>query len=172
MTVDQPLPQTGQNGPLATAASVKKVSDCRLGLTWVRLRFLICTTADGSSEMPHQAGVDIKGELVQSSLTPSGFAALITWSVRFLDVSMPPVSISGQHELAFSGEGINDNTASYYAQVNSVILAYPYVRQVIDDLTMRTLGRGILIPPLDVPARVAQYRASLGNSGDAPAKTK
>jgi preprotein translocase subunit SecB len=81
----------------------------------------------------------------------------VTWTVKFTDVSDPPVSISGQHELAFTGDEVDAFSARYYAELNSVILVYPYVRQLVDDLTSKALGYSVILRPLDVPARVAEY---------------
>jgi len=46
---------------------------------------------------------------------------------------------------------IAEDDAKYYAEINAVILVYPYLRQLIDDLSTKSLGRSIMIPPLDVP---------------------
>ena len=177
MTTDQP-----QANPPATApytGSVKSVTECKLQLVRVRLQMLFCATTDASVETPHRGEIDIRGELVQQSFSATGFRATVTWQLKLPDLATSPLNITGQHELAFTCDGIDEPSARYYAEVNSVVLAHPYVRQTIDDVASKTLGRILIIPPLDVPKLVLAYLAqrrrseqtTQGANPDAPQTT-
>ncbi len=131
---------------------VIKVSQCGLQLTKVRLVMLMCTPGESTVEVPPMADLNYEGKLVKSSLKETSFQAIVTWSLCFPEGVAAPVAISGRHELTFLlNKQISENDASYYAETNSVILVYPYLRQLIDDLSIKSLGRSIMILPLDVP---------------------
>ncbi len=128
------------------------VSECGLQLVKVRLVSVILGRGDDAGDPPVIATLNCVGVLAEGSLIETGFRALVTWSVDFPDGVRSPVSMSGKHELEFTvKEALSQASAEYYAEVNSVVLLYPYVRQLVDELTVKSLGRNVMIRPLDVP---------------------
>ena len=127
------------------------VAVCKLELKNVRLRRLVCMLGDAQETIP-PAKVECRGSLVEESLLESGFHADVTWTLDFHTDQSSPISIIGTHRLAFSVvRRITKEDAEYYSETNAAILVYPYIRQIVDDLTSKSLGRSIIIPPLDVP---------------------
>lgn len=96
---------------------------------------------------------ECKGELVDGSLSDEGFRARVSWSVR-----AGRLAITGAHVLTFSVgmPSFAERDARYYSVINSVILAYPYIRQVIDDLSVKCLGGNLIVRTLDVPKFVQE----------------
>ena len=86
-------------------------------------------------------------------MAEDGFQATVSWS------SGPGVlTVTGAHVLTFSvgAPPFAEYDAKYYSEINSVILAYPYIRQIIDDLSVKCLGRNLMISTLDVPRFVQE----------------
>lgn len=141
----------------AAAFRPVSVSNCGLALKDVRLVSLVCSAVATQEGEPLVADLLCRGALVKGSVTATGFHASVSWALSFPDGSKQPISISGKHELIFSvKKAITPDDARYYSEVNSVILAYPYLRQLIDDLSTKSLGRNVMIPPLDVPRFVTE----------------
>lgn len=139
-----------------SSSQINSVSDCGLRLTKVRLLSLICTPGDMRGDIP-PATLKCQGELREGSLDENGFLSVVSWSLEFPKGAASPISISGRHELTFTvKEPIADSVAKYYSEINSVILVYPYIRQIIDELTVKCLGRNVMIRPLDVPKFVKE----------------
>ena len=137
---------------------VPSVSECGLRLLEVRLRFLICTPGDEGAEST-VALAACEGTLKDSSITGSGFQSIVAWSLGFPDGVRPPIAVSGKHELIFgTSKPLSPEAASYFAKVNSVILAFPYVRHLIDFVSVNATGRNLMVLPLDVPSFVVRTR--------------
>lgn len=148
------------------------VSECGLELTSVRLHLLICTVGESWESSLPGAEIECEGSLGEESLTAGGFQAEVKWALAFPAGLPAPIVITGRHLLTFSTrKAIAPGDAEYYSQVNSVILAYPYLRQLVDSLSASALGRNVTVRPLDVPKFVRQrtqrWRHSLA-SGEAP----
>ena len=148
------------------------VTDCDLRLSAIKLKTLMLVRASGdplaSEGKPPPAYVEPTGRL--ASKTDSAFTAEVDWSL-FVDTgsSSLPLILKGTHEVEFSvGAGVSAATVQYYAEINSVILAFPYIRQVVDDLCLKTFGRGYLIRPLDVPAFINKLRAARQKTAEQP----
>ena len=128
------------------------VSACALEMRRVKLVFLLCSPGEAEICDREIAYVEPKGRLLEDTFDETGFSASVDWSLKFPEGVAPPIVISGTHQVEF---GVNSSvpydTAKYYAETNSVVLLYPYLRQLISDLTVRGLGRSIMIRPLDVP---------------------
>lgn len=121
-------------------------------LTRVRLRSIVCAAGEVSDEKAIAGELAPEGELIEGSYSDVGFRALVSWSVEPPEGTRPPVTISGRHELTFTiKKPISASDAEYYAEINSVILVFPYIRQLVEDMSVRSLGRSVMIPPLDVP---------------------
>ena len=149
---------TLKNDDHSTPPSTPAVTSCGLELTEVRLFSLICIPGTISEDIPTTANLKREGDLVPGSLTATGFRASVSWSVEFPTDTTPPIKISGKHTLTFTvKKPISETAAKYYAEINSVILVYPYLRQLIDDLSVKSLGRNIMIRPLDVPKFVQTH---------------
>lgn len=134
------------------------VSECGLQLRAIHLVQLILARADisGGFELS-EATIGHEAKLKPDSLSQNSFVATVNWSLSWKE-NPAPLVMSGRHELLFSTEkNIRESDASYYSEVNSVILLFPYIRQIVEDVTLRSLGRGVLISPLDVPKHVADY---------------
>jgi preprotein translocase subunit SecB len=161
MTPDNISKSDDQDSPPPTPSSV---TQCGLELTEVRLLSLICSRHGGvSGNTPSTANLKCNGIYVPDSLTDTDFRALVSWSVDFPEGTKSPIAISGQHALVFTvKDAINEITAEYYAKINSVILIYPYLRQLIDELSVKSLGRNIMIRPLDVPKFVQRLQGHGG----------
>lgn len=150
---NEPKPEE-QNFSFAT------VTESGLRVVEIRLRSLVCVVGETTGALAPTLEVRSRGSLVPESTTPTGFKSMVSWSLEYPDGTPPPISISGKHELTFTVEKqIRDADRDYYAEVNGVILVFPYLRQLIDDLTVKCLGRNILIAPLDVP-RFTQQRVA------------
>ena len=122
----------------------------------VRLLTVLCAPGDGDPDRPPPGSLNVSGTL--KSNDENGFLATVSWSLRFPERADSPITISGKHQLDFTvTRPIAEDDAKYYAEINAVILVYPYLRQLIDDLSTKSLGRSIMIPPLDVP-RFAEDR--------------
>ncbi len=140
------------------------VDDLKLELTRVRLKSLICSlmASDADPSSPTQTiSPKYSGELVEGSMDEDGFKATVSWS------SGPGVlTVTGTHVLTFSvgTPPFDEFDAKYYSEINSVILAYPYIRQIIDDLSVKCLGRNLMIPTLDVPRFIRERRKALGEA--------
>ena len=155
MTLDGPEQraerQVGQGDSSVDRPRVMSVHEIGLRLTAIRLRLLMCAPGDVASGRHRVADLVCKGALVADSLEDTGFLSEVTWQVSF--PKSTPVRINGRHELRFAvSRAIDEYSARYYAEVNSVVFAYPYVRQLVSDLSVKSLGTNILIRPLDVPA--------------------
>ena len=142
---------TPQSSPAA-------VSECGLVLVRVRLSGVVCLPgAPGLEAIPGPARLECTGALVDESRSPAGFSAVVSWSVAF-PADLKPLTISGQHVLTFTlASPVSEETASYYAKVNSIVLAHPYIRQIVDDLSVKTLGQSIVVEILDVPKFICEY---------------
>ena len=137
------------------------VTQCGLALRDVRLAMLLCAPGEGRDTSVPGSVPNPQGRLVAGSLESNGFTAEVTWTLQFPKESSPPVNITGKHDLTFSvQQPIGPTDAAYYAEVNAVILAFPYIRQVIQDLTAQAIGRAVIVPPLDVPKWVAEQVAA------------
>ena len=134
------VPKTASETPVPPKRPAS-VSDIGLELTNIRLRFLICIPGNEQQQIP-PATVEHTGKLVADSLNPSGFIAEVTWNLAFPDKDNAPISITGKHYLTFStSKPIDPSDAIYYSEINAVILAYPYLRQIIEELTTKCLGQ-------------------------------
>ncbi len=152
-------PSTGGEPGQPRPTPISSVDECGLKLTAVRLVLLICNANEAAGRPPASAELDRDATLVGKSVTPDGFKALVSWAVKFPE-DIQTLTLSGQHELAFSVDRvISEAHARYYAEVNSVILAYPYIRQLVYDLSAKSLGQNVMIRPLDVPAFVRKKTA-------------
>lgn len=146
-----------EEAPASKTAGPVSVSKCGLELVSVRLRLLVVAPGDPHEDIPPTANITRQGLLVPDSHTPEGFRAAVSWALEYPEGVTPPITITGKHELVLSlKEAISPQDAEYYAEVNAVIFAFPYVRQLIDDLTAKSLGRNIMIRPLDVPQFVQE----------------
>jgi len=109
--------------------------------------------------------MDCDASLVEGSLEKAeyrGFAATVRWSTKFPEEA--PVKISGVHRLVFAvTRPINSDDAEYYSQINSVILLYPYLRQLVDELSAKSLGRSVMTRPLDVVQHVLVHEREWRN---------
>ena len=154
----------GDVTPPKAAPSIPQVTECGLELERVRLVRLICQPGpEPLLDEPSclRALLNPTAELAQECAFPTAaFEADVSWIVEF-DADPPPIRISGVHRLRFRAtkKDLSEPAVDYYAQINSVILAYPYLRQLVDDICMRCLGQGIAINPLDVPSFVRSGRA-------------
>jgi hypothetical protein len=90
-----------------------------------------------------------------------GFRATVSWS---LDAD--GITITGAYVLTFliGALPFDEYDAKYYSQTNSVILVYPYIRQIIDDLSVKCLGRNLMVRTLDVPKFVQERMKALMES--------
>lgn len=137
---------------------VQSVEECQLQLTRVRLVSLMCMRVANGGPAPKVADVKHTEALIPDTFGAHGFKAAVDWSLEFPEDSQkPPIIISGRYEVEFSvGKEIEKMTAHYYARTNSLVLAYPYIRQLVDELTASSLGQNIMTRPLDVPAWVKE----------------
>ena len=156
----EPAPAPRKGPPL-----VPSVTKCGLILQTVRLVRLICQPCPkqlSPESPPLSAEVVLTAELFSNTPsafenTPSTFEADVLWNVDFGDD--PPMRIDGVHRLSFSTTTMLEEPAvQYYAQINSAVLAYPYLRQLVDDICMRSLGQCTALKPLDVPKFVLSQR--------------
>ena len=135
------------------------VSECGLRFEKARLVMLVCAQGESPKGRPRVANLECQGSLVEDSLTDTGFRAQVTWHLDFPRVT--PLRMNGRHELTFAvTKAIDEYSAGYYAEVNSVVLIYPYIRQLVDEMTVRSLGHNIMVRPLDVPDFLRKYRES------------
>jgi hypothetical protein len=112
---------------------------------------LVCVPPSGENDMPSAASIKCEGELVSHTDDYSGFKATVSWRVEYKRGFRGP-QIHGRHVLRFSVEKpITETDAQYYSCTNAVVLLYPYVRHLVDDLSLKYAGRSMLVPPLDVP---------------------
>ena len=145
--------------PARVSRGPVSVGKCGLVLNDVRLQMLMVTRGDPGVDVPSKADVKYEGKLVEESLGPRGFQSVVRWSL-VCDPAPNPVAISGWHELSFSLEkAISEEDARYYAEINAVVLVYPYLRQLIEDLTAKSLGRSIMLKTLDVSSFVSEQQA-------------
>jgi hypothetical protein len=164
MTESDTLPPSEPVVPPQPRRGPRGVDELKLELTRVRLKSLICTLMDSDVDAASPAQTILPtyvGELVEGSMAEDGFQARVSWSSRS-DV----LTVTGSHVLTFS-VGVppfDESDARYYSEINSVILAYPYIRQIIDDLSVKCLGRNLMIPTLDVPRFVQERRKALGEA--------
>lgn len=173
---DQPTGSVNQASaePPAEPRRAASVTECGLELKQVKLLFLFCVPGKESQNVP-AATVECTGQLLAESLGTDGFTAEVSWTLAFPDKETAPITISGKHQLVFSiDKPIMTSDATYYSEINAVVLVYPYIRQIIEDLTVKSLGRNVLIPALDVPKWVRQQaaRKSLQPSEEAPQGTE
>ena len=153
-----PSSRDEQPRPREPLRRIPTVEECGLKLSKLRLVSLICVSGARMEPLPAVASIDCEGKLVEETLGPDGFQAVIEWSVSFAEPKAP-ISITGKHELTFTVTSkIEQEAADYYSRTNGLILAYPYIRQIIDDLSVKSLGQGILVPLLDVPGWVKKVR--------------
>jgi len=150
-------PAAGPVPPQPTS-HVVTVDGCGLQMSRLRLKFLFCSPGQGRLSDVELATVKASGRLVPNSHNEVGFLAAVTWSLVFEPEGIqPPIAISGEHEVQFGTTiPIDYNSAQYYADINSVILIYPYLRQLISDLAIRSLGQCLIVRPLDVPRFVRE----------------
>jgi len=142
----------------------KSVSEAKLELVRVRLASLICTVLQANAEVPPPNQIvapTCRGELVDGSMAGEGFRATVSWS---LDAD--GITITGAYVLTFliGALPFDEYDAKYYSQTNSVILVYPYIRQIIDDLSVKCLGRNLMVRTLDVPKFVQERMKALMES--------
>ncbi len=144
-------------GPVVSPLPViKTVQQCGLCLEAITLHLVVCATGGEVKGHPFVAELDCNASLAKSTFNETGFTAKIVWKTRFPEGQSAPINIQGEHQLRFSAKGINLESASYYAETNGVVLAYPYIREFVSDLSFRCLGRNIMIRPLDVPAFISE----------------
>ena len=130
---------------------VESVSECALVLTSIQIRTLVCSCKEPHPERTLTGDVKPEGTLIPDSLTATGFRSLVVWRLAFPNEEQP-LQLAGQYELTFTvSKPVQIATAEFYAEINSVILAYPYIRQLVDDLSVKSLGQNVRVPPLDVP---------------------
>ena len=161
MPADSVGRETGALSPRKREERIVPVTELALGLDSITRQSLMLTCA--GSRRPSDYTPDPlvpKGALVSGSVHDRGFRAIVSWALRLPEEAGLPLAITGKHELEFSvGRRPNSRTAEYYAEVNAVILAYPYIRELIGNLSSRALGRSIVLPPFDVPGFVEEWRA-------------
>ena len=137
--------------PTPARLSPVSVTQCGLRLTSVRLMMVVCAPGDEGADVSAEAELQCEAALVEDSLREGGlgFDATVNWSTKFSGA--PPIKISGVHRLSFGvREAVDQDSVEYYSQINSVILLYPYLRQLVDDLSAKSLGCTIMTRPLDV----------------------
>jgi hypothetical protein len=137
------------------------VDELKLELTRVRLKSLLCSLMKSDADEPSPVETVVptcRGELVEGSMAEDGFQAMVSW---FLGPGV--LNVTGAHVLTFSvgTPPFDESDAKYYSEINSVILAYPYIRQIIDDLSVKCLGRNLMIGTLDVPRFVQERTRAL-----------
>jgi hypothetical protein len=148
-------------------AFAKPVDEVGLRVASVRLPFLLCTAESGQGDKQRQAQIEFRddghGRLVSDSLVEDRFEAEVSWSVDGVDIT-----VTGTHRLQFTvDKPIDEDDAHYYAEINAVILVYPYIRQIVDEMAVRAMGKNLLIRPLDVPEfmRTQLRRICLASAG-------
>jgi len=149
--MNQAEQQPVSNPPAKTRKIYRAISvdKCHLRFVQLRLRYLACVPGDSMDVYP-PALLKFEGHLLNQA--DCQFISEIKWSLQFPEDQPAPISISGKHHAVFATDvPISKLDARYYAEVNAVILAFPYLRQLVDDLAVKSLGRNIMIPPLDVP---------------------
>lgn len=141
-------PQSAEAARPKRLHSPTPVTQCKLRFLELRLRFLACLPGQFTEELP-PALLECEGKF--HSQEALEFTSEIKWSLKFPGEQPVPISISGQHHAKFiTTKPISRLDARYYSEINAVILVFPYLRQLIDDLSVKSLGRNILVPPLDV----------------------
>jgi hypothetical protein len=159
---DTPFPAEPP-APIQRPRVTKSVGAANLELRTIRLDSLICTLVSSNAEVYAAEIVkpDCKGELVGDSMDEDGFRARVSWSL-----GSGGLAVTGAHILTFSvgTPPFEESDAKYYSEINSVILAYPYIRQIIEDLSVKCLGRNLMISTLDVPRFVQERMKALMES--------
>lgn len=108
----------------------------------------------GVDPMP-AAKLDSTPSLVPGSWGDTSFEVHLRWEVLFEGDEQRPFGLSGCHLLKFRHkEGLPEEGASYYAMVNSFIFAYPYLRQLVNEIASWAIGKALILEPLDVPKYV------------------
>lgn len=101
--------------------------------------------------------LDSTSTLVTDSIDDTSFSVRLSWNVLFEDGKDKPFSLSGEHLLKFKHkEGLSAEGALYYATVNTLIFAYPYLRQLVNEIASWTVGKSLILEPLDVPLYVRE----------------
>ena len=130
--------------------------------------------------------VSLSAELVQSTRGPAGdlhvnaelasrkemeFTSEVTWGIEARSERAETARVGGVFRLRFAHKpGLPDEGARYYAGLNSVILAYPYIREAVSRLTADMLGETLVIDPLDVPSFVRDQLKPPADAGRAGAE--
>ena len=145
-----PAPEEQAAPPRPVQDRLIPVDECELVLAQVRLGCVECAPAGQSTEPQSSVTLECRGEL-EPKQEDNRFRATVSWAVP--EGSLPLV-IHGKHVMIFEHNAkLNSISAEYYARINSVILAYPYIRQTVDDLVVKT-GQRLVVLPLDVPGFV------------------
>lgn len=101
------------------------------------------------------AKLECDSVLVPGSRGDTSFEVRLKWQVIFDGDEEKPFDLSGCHLLKFGHKkDLSEEGASYYAIVNSFVFAYPYLRQIVNEIASWTVGKALILEPLDVPAYV------------------
>ena len=126
------------------------VGDLGLSVVRVQMTSVLCLLeqAEQLSLIPSAVGMHHEGKLVPGSRTPSGFRAEISWAI---EIPKRPLTIAGKHVVVYAtARPATTADAEFYSQVNAVVLAHPYIRQLVDDLSAKCLGQSVMVDTLDV----------------------
>ncbi len=155
---DQPASQTSADTKTGRETAPELAWDVTryqiiIARLWVESVHL-ASTEDAPDAIPGQAP-DVSGRAGQSR--DESFMAYVDWTLR---VATPrPFRAHGTLAMEFAHKpGLQSEAVEYYSQVNAPILAYPYIRQLVVQLTCGRESGPVVVKPLDVPRFVANAK--------------
>ena len=132
-------------------APIASVTDLGLSLVKVHLTSILCIVEQAEQLSLPPADLRHEGKLLPNSLSPNGFRTEVSWFLDIPGIEKKPISIAGKHVVQFSTSRLaTKRDAEFYSQINAIILLYPYLRQLVDDLSAKSLGQSIIVSTLDV----------------------
>lgn len=150
------MSSSNTEGPRPSAPAYPwTVTKFNLRLSRLMLERLSLDEVNRGAPPPELATLEMRGRLLEQH--ERGFSCSLEWVLQFPGAGPWPAALCGKHRLEFAHEpGLPEKGAIYYAMVNSIILAYPYVRELVSDITCRVLGQAVIVAPLDVPKFVIE----------------